>query len=159
MKILKNKKGFTLIELLAVIVVLAVIMMIATTQVMPLITDSRKSAFAVSSSTIVTEVMTLVVADEMRNPALVSSNLCYSVDYLIENEYVRNISSDQFTGVVLVQKTGTDGKYTYTLNLKDEVNGYYMIDQTYTKTLTADDISSDTTTKLNCSDYSGFTAK
>ena len=45
MKLLKNKKGFTLIELLAVIVVLAIIMVIATTQINNTIKKSRADSF------------------------------------------------------------------------------------------------------------------
>ena len=45
MKLLKNKKGFTLIELLAVIVVLAIIMVIATTQINNTIKKSRGDSF------------------------------------------------------------------------------------------------------------------
>ncbi len=44
-KILKNKKGFTLVELLAVIVVLAIIMVIATTQINNVIKKSRGDSF------------------------------------------------------------------------------------------------------------------
>ncbi len=45
MKLLKNKNGFTLIELLAVIVVLAIIMVIATTQINNTIKKSRADSF------------------------------------------------------------------------------------------------------------------
>ena len=45
MKLLKNKNGFTLIELLAVIVVLAIIMVIATTQINNTIKKSRGDSF------------------------------------------------------------------------------------------------------------------
>ena len=41
---LKQKKGFTIVELLAVIVVLGVILVIATTNVMQSINDSKKKA-------------------------------------------------------------------------------------------------------------------
>lgn len=46
-KIMKklNKKGFTLVELLAVIVILALLMVVVATTVMPLMNDSKKSAF------------------------------------------------------------------------------------------------------------------
>ena len=47
-----NKKGFTLVELLAVIVVLAVLVLIATTAVVPRMNRARKEAFKTEVSTI-----------------------------------------------------------------------------------------------------------
>ena len=50
MDAMKNKNGFTLIELLAVIVVLAVIILIASTNVGTMMTTARKNALAIEGS-------------------------------------------------------------------------------------------------------------
>jgi type IV pilus assembly protein PilA len=50
---MKNEKGFTLIELLAVIVVLAVIMLVATTAVVPMMNRAQKQAFITDAQTII----------------------------------------------------------------------------------------------------------
>ena len=48
-----NNKGFTLIELLAVIVVLAIVMAIAVTSILPSMTSAREEAFRVESTRII----------------------------------------------------------------------------------------------------------
>lgn len=47
-----NKKGFTLIELLAVIVVLAIVVLIGATTVLPYMRDARQRAFRVEATNV-----------------------------------------------------------------------------------------------------------
>ena len=58
-----SKKGFTLVELLAVIVILAVIMVIATTQINNIIKKSRGEAFYESVQSVRKSVQTKCVTD------------------------------------------------------------------------------------------------
>lgn len=60
---MRNKNGFTLIELLAVIVVLAIIMVIATTQINNIIKKSRGEAFYESVQSIRKSLQTKCVTD------------------------------------------------------------------------------------------------
>ena len=59
-----NKKGFTLVELLAVITVLGVIMVIATSSVMGAIEDSRKKAKFIAAKDIVTIAASVMEAND-----------------------------------------------------------------------------------------------
>lgn len=153
---LKNK-GFTLIELLAVIVVLAIIMMIATTQVIPLITSSREGGFASTANTFVSTVETLVLADEIAGSASATEGLCYSISDLVDAGYLGSITSGQYEGVVLVDKSVTNGgAYEYTLYLFDTSNSYYFTAYSYLNgSVTADSIVyTGTSTDYACSTYS-----
>ena len=53
MKQIKNEHGFTLIELLAVIVVLAIVMLIAATAVLPRMAEARRQVFAIEANNII----------------------------------------------------------------------------------------------------------
>ncbi len=131
MKSLVNKKGFTLIELLAVIVVLAIIMMIATTQVIPLITDSRMGGFASTANTVLSTVETVVLSDEIKGN---TSKTCYTVKELIEDDYLDKITgadtakTSGYAGYVVVDKSAasTGGEYVYKLYLADYTNKYFL---------------------------------
>lgn len=48
----KNKKGFTLVELLAVIVILAIVVGISLTTILPVIKDSKKKALQVAADSL-----------------------------------------------------------------------------------------------------------
>lgn len=145
MKSLKNKKGFTLIELLAVIVVLAVIMMIATTSVVPLITDSRLGGFASTANTVLSTVETVVLADEIKGGNATSTK-CYDVVDLINDNYLDKITvpntgctadgdgcTSGYAGYVVVDKSAasTGGEYVYTIYLVDYANNYYLSNYIY----------------------------
>lgn len=145
-----NKKGFTLIELLAVIVVLAIIMLIATTQVVPLITSAREDGFASTANTIVSTTQTVVMTDEITN----TYYDCYDVEYLLDEKYLENISSGTYEGYVLVNRSDS----SYTITLHDKKNDYYIIEYNYTEkgVATRTAINEGTTTELSCADISAY---
>ncbi|MFI3260417.1 MAG: type II secretion system protein [bacterium] len=124
-KIRKHQKnGFTLIELLAVIVVLAIVMMIASTQVIPIITSSREDGFASTANSILSTVATVALSDEIRG----NGKTCYTVKELIDGGYISNISSEMYSGVINISKgtAGTSYNYEYTMYLRDASNNYCL---------------------------------
>jgi len=58
-----NKKGFTLVELLAVIVILAILMAIAATNIGPVIDNSRRSSMRTTAQMILDAVQTQLTAN------------------------------------------------------------------------------------------------
>lgn len=141
MKLLKNKNGFTLIELLAVIVVLAIIMLIATTQVLPLIEDSRIGGFTSTANTIVSTVETVVLADEIKGQSI-NSNVCYTIKYLYDEGYLGKITgvavddeaTSGYAGYVTVTKSAegsTTSTYVYTISLIDYSTSYRVYNYNY----------------------------
>ena len=73
-----NKKGFTLVELLAVIVVLAIIMVIATTQITGVIKKNTVNSFS-SSLDVVAKAAKMAYTQELEN--LEQSDIEAGVDY------------------------------------------------------------------------------
>ncbi len=88
---MKNKKGFTLIELLAVIVILGVILVIATTSVIKNINDSRKKAKYTAAREIVDIASAYMVAER------VDGN-CVSVSDMINDDYLEDDVTNPLTG-------------------------------------------------------------
>jgi len=104
-----NKKGFTLIELLAVIVVLAVLMLVAGTNVFSLLGTARRGSFKTEFLTLIQSAQTTAQLD-MLNGKLSSKNptKCYDIADLNEFD-----NKGGYTGSVKVEyKTG--GKLTIT---------------------------------------------
>ena len=63
-----NKKGFTLVELLAVIVILAILMAIAATNIGPVIDNSRRSSMRTTAQMIITGVQTQLQTNLVLEP-------------------------------------------------------------------------------------------
>lgn len=118
-----NKKGFTLVELLAVIVILAVVMLIATTAVGPLMTKSRKSALGTEGVSLVDAAKTAYQAVQMQGTSTLkpTEDACFSLEYLYQQNYFTKSSDDGYTGSVLVDYE--NGKYSYTFWIS---NGTYV---------------------------------
>lgn len=110
-----NKKGFTLVELLAVIVILAVVMLIATTAVGPLMTKSRKSALGTEGIGLVDAAKMAYQAEQADSNSGIkaTSSACFSLDWLYEHNYFEKSDADGYYGSVLVSRQ-SDGKYEYT---------------------------------------------
>ena len=106
-----NKKGFTLVELLAVIVILAVVMLIATTAVGPLMTKSRKSALGTEGVSLVDAAKTAYQAEQMAGKIKPTDSVCFDLKWLNEYNYFSKGASDSYSGSVLVTYAG--GKYSY----------------------------------------------
>ena len=106
-----NKKGFTLVELLAVIVILAVVMLIGGTTVLPMMQKAQKSALGEEGLTAMKKAEELMASDAVLGNAEynTTSNVCYSLKYLCEKGVFDKGCDDNYTGSVLSKYT-TDGK-------------------------------------------------
>ncbi len=138
---MKEKKGFTLVELLAVIIVLAIIMLIAVNNVIPLMTQAREGAFASTANNVLNAAETAVLADEINQ----NNYDCYSIQYLVSQEYVRKIKYDVtngFSGHVRARRVVTGGvtSYEYDIHLADHKNGYYLLVNNVDGAITATNI-------------------
>ena len=102
-KILKNKKGFTLVELLAVIVVLAIIMVIATTQIGNAISRARSNSFIDSYKMVEKQLKTYIASDET------DKILCENTSDCLKNY---DLSSDYSLAVT---EDATNSKYVITM--------------------------------------------
>ncbi len=140
---MKEVKGFTLVELLAVIIVLAIIMLIAVNSVLPIMNQARQGTFASSANIILEAVETAVIADEINQKKFD----CYSVSYLVTNNYIKKIkanATDGFTGYVTVTRTlvsGNTTNYSYGIFLEDHKNSFKLSKATVENPITADDIA------------------
>ena len=127
----KNNKGFTLIELLAVIVVLAIIMVIATTQINGVIRKNMVDSF-LSTYKIAMNAAKTCAVQQISDTTDGSSTACSdSVDYS-ENEY----------DLKIVATDTTYEKYTITLIAKPgsefdsiDIGSYYSTDADIAKEL------------------------
>ena len=104
-KKMKKNKGFTLIELLAVIVILAVIMLIATTSIQSVMLDARKGAFRNEFLSLLESANIQVSLDSMNgkndmNKA--NASTCYSLSKITQ---FSKSTDDNYKGSVLVTKT------------------------------------------------------
>ena len=110
-----NKKGFTLIELLAVIVVLAIIMVIAATQVGKAINNARKGSFESSYKMIVKEVKNRILQSDVNVSTTIAcddngSPKCSAIYDISENDYEMSI-------------TDSSGKYIISISGKGKFDG------------------------------------
>jgi len=119
-----NKKGFTLVELLAVIVILAVVMLIATTAVGPMMTKSRISSLGTEGIQLVDAAKTAYQAEQLKGDSKIkaTSTVCFDMEWLKNEGYFTKGSADGYSGSVLV--TYNAGNYTYTYWLS---NGTYWL--------------------------------
>lgn len=112
-----RKKGFTLVEILGVIVVLAIIILIATTAVIPAMNKAKKNA-------LLNEARTYLKAAEdkyaFENEENATPYQCTTISEL-NSTYVKK-SNDKYSGVVM--STNNDGKLINTIYLTD---GKYSI--------------------------------
>lgn len=132
-----KKNGFTLIELLAVIVVLAIVAVLGTTTVLPLLSDARESAFRTEASDVITAFdAAKILGDagkrEYGNPTGSSCQkgkiVCITVSTLI-NWGTYDGDSDTYKGKVIIDTTNT--KPTYTLYFKKGAE-FAFVNQNYT---------------------------
>ena len=138
MKTFKNTKGFTLIELLAVIVVLAIVMAIAVTSVLPAMTSARKEAFALEANNAMetaSNILSLYNLGILDKPGKGTdyqegnNKYCFSLKYLSETGYLDKKSeyfagdTPEYAGKVIVETSGDGmtGKYTYTITMHNNL--------------------------------------
>ena len=94
---MKNKKGFTLIELLAVIVILGVILVIATTNVIKSISTSREKAKYTAAKEI-GNIAEAYMATETDGVFKINNEKCVDINTLIEKEYLEKDVTNPTTG-------------------------------------------------------------
>lgn len=118
-KVLKNNKGFTLVELLAVIVVLAVIILIAMPAVMSSMDKARRNALVTEVSEIAKVAQTAYANDSMGTGI---TEICYNLEYLVENGYLdKNLSN--YTGEVFL-KVDENGKVSSDIDISNGIYRY-----------------------------------
>lgn len=94
---MKNKRGFTLIELLAVIVILGVILVIATTSVIKSISTSREKAKYTAAKEI-GNIAEAYIATETDGVFKINNEKCVDINTLIEKEYLEKDVTNPTTG-------------------------------------------------------------
>ena len=119
---MKNKNGFTLIELLAVIVILAVVMLIAATAVLPMMTKSRKNAL-LDEGLALEKAAKLAYQDPVAGKA-VGKTACYSLQYLNESGFYEKGAKDGYIGSVLITPINNSKSYKYQFWISNNTYGY-----------------------------------
>lgn len=122
---MKNKNGFTLIELLAVIVVLAIVTVIATQSVLPLMKNASRDAFAIEATSVIKSAKDALSMYNLGKEKLDNNNkscsndefICFSVEKLIDMGLYEG-SKDVFSGKVLIDITNDEDVPKYTLYLQ-----------------------------------------
>ena len=93
---MKNKKGFTLIELLAVIVILGIILVIATTNVIKSISTSREKAKYTAAKEIGSIAEAYIATEGVKEND--EENKCVDIKTLIEKGYLEKDVTNPLTG-------------------------------------------------------------
>ena len=122
MKMVKNNKGFTLIELLAVIVILAVIILVASSNVGTAMVNAKKNALALEGNTLITSAKNAYQM-AILNGYNSTSGACFSLRFLKDNGYFDK-ASDDYTGSVAVKVNDGGKSYDYEFWIS---NGNYVI--------------------------------
>lgn len=127
-RIKNNEHGFTLIELLAVIVVLAIVLLMGATAVIPRMNDARRQVFSLEANSLIES-----AEQYLQNNALTgkkptfpvgTSEVCVTLSDLVESgDYSGD--SKTYNGKVLVKRKSADSSlYLYTVYLS---NGTLMV--------------------------------
>ena len=106
----KNNKGFTLIELLAVIVILAILMLVASTNVFNILDNARRGSFRTEFLSLLQAAQTTASMELMDGTLSQTRNkVCYVID---DGNLAENFSNNgDYTGSVLVTLE-SDGSLT-----------------------------------------------
>lgn len=121
---MKNNKGFTLIELLAVIVVLAIVTVIASSSILPYMSNARVDAFEVEATNVVKSAKSALDLYNMNQVSLKGNtssckkdnNICFTIKELVDLGIYKD-KADNFSGKVLIDVTNSTAP-TYTLYLQ-----------------------------------------
>lgn len=124
MKIRKNNKGFTLIELLAVIVILSVIILVASSNVGTAMVNAKKNALALEGNTLITAAKNAYQM-AILNGYNSTTGACFSLKFLKDNNYFDK-ASETYTGSVAVIVNDGGKSYDYEFWIS---NGNYKIEQ------------------------------
>ena len=109
----KNNKGFTLIELLAVIVILAILMLVASTNVFNILDNARRGSFRTEFLSLLQAAQTTASMELMDGTLSQTNNqVCYSLDTSTDSKLLDNYSNtNDYKGSVLVT-LNSDGSLT-----------------------------------------------
>ena len=106
-----NKKGFTLVELLAVIVILALLIVVVATSVLPALDNSKKSSLNVYAGRVLNNAKQTFQTEVLNNNhdtfepvGSVTSKYCTKMSSLMG-------TNKQYYGLVLVDDSGTEPVY------------------------------------------------
>ncbi len=97
----KNRKGFTLIEMLAVIVVLAILILLASSNVVPMVTNARKNALAIEGNEMIDSAKNAYQM-VILNGDLTTGSACFSLEYLYQEGFFEKGHENGYRGSVLV---------------------------------------------------------
>lgn len=122
---MRNTKGFTLVELLAVIVILAVVMTIAVSAVGPLMSRARKGSLGNEGLGMIDGAKSAYQLQQMKanGPVKSTSSVCFSLNWLYNNDYFEKGSDSGYTGSVLVKYDTSTKRYSYSFWIS---NGSYV---------------------------------
>jgi type IV pilus assembly protein PilA len=114
----KDTKGFTLIELLAVIVILAIIILVATSNVGGMTQTARKNVLALEGNTLVDSAKEAYQIAVL-NGEITTGDACFSLQYLYQEGYYSKDSTSGYQGSVLVTAE-SDKLFSYKFWISDK---------------------------------------
>ena len=120
---MKNNTGFTLVELLAVIVILAVIILIASSNVGTIMTNARKNALAMEGNTLINSAKQAYQIAILNGKVTGTDSVCFSLEDLKNNGYFEK-SDDKYKGSVLISPDSAGKVISYTFWIS---NGSYYV--------------------------------
>lgn len=143
MKGIKNESGFTLIELLAVIVILAIVMVLASSSIIPFMQNASKDSFAIEANGAIdaaSNAISLISIGSVQREAngkdfsyTAGSGstgtgsgevYCFTIDKLVNlglfDLDTKSLATNggSYAGTVMVNKTGN--AYTYTVQMQND---------------------------------------
>lgn len=124
----KDKNGFTLIELLAVIVILGIIMVIATTNVLKNINDSKEKAKYMAAKEIVENAEAYFATKVTIDP---DSSNCVPVSYIYNAGYFESDVTNPKTGENIKSVDDLTGQYVCFDKNSTKQTGYALSDGKY----------------------------
>ena len=121
MKQIKNEHGFTIIELLAVIVVLAIVMLIAATAVLPRMAEARRQVFAIEANNIIETAQTYFMNNSLTGtsgdglPNDPNTVRCITIKDLIEDGVLKQDKTKASGKVLVKRKAANSDVYLYAI--------------------------------------------
>lgn len=149
----KNNKGFTLIELLAVIVVLAIIILFASSNIFGMVEKFRANALAQEGNTLIQDAARPAYQMAVMEKTITSGSACFSLEYLSKEAGYSKNSSNNYTGSVLISLDASGKVPTYTVWIS---NGSSVISNKQLGT-TGSDAEAGTTASNDCGGATNIT--
>ena len=128
-----NKKGFTLVELLAVIVILAVVMLIGGTTVLPMMQKAQKNTLGTEGLALIKGAEEFVQSEQIKGASAAfkaTDNVCVSLYFLCNAGYYDKgcgydaSVDDKYTGSFLIKYNNSTGLYEYAFWLSNGTYSY-----------------------------------